>query len=87
MAVFLIVSEKTNPTLGTRIAEVYPDDLYKVGEDQWLVASDKPSKDVAESLKIHEGEFGRVVVFKVDSYYGWHSKSLWEWLALKSATK
>lgn len=82
MPTFLIFSEKKHEALGDKIREIYPDDHYDLGAGKWLIEAEKTTKDVAEEIGIRGGAFGRAVVFKVDTFSGFHSKSLWEWLSL-----
>jgi hypothetical protein len=85
MHVFAVLSAVPNPALGSKIAETYPDNHLQVSPSQWLVAANKVTTEVSTSLGILEGTFGNVMVLKIDNYYGWHSKGVWEWLQLKAA--
>ena len=82
MPVFLIVSEKDSPDLHAEIERVFPDKSFALSGDQWLVDAEETTKDMHKELGIGEGRYGRVVVFKIDGYSGYHRKSLWEWLQL-----
>ena len=83
MAIFVVISESASEQLFNTIAHTYPGNFYKIGSDQWLIAAHKRTKDVADSLNISVGAVGRAAVFKMDGYFGWHDKRLWEWLELK----
>ena len=82
MPVFLIVSEKNNPDLQAKIAEAFPDEVFVLSRNHWLVDAKETTSDMKKELDISEGRFGRVAIFKIDSYSGYHKKSLWEWLQL-----
>ena len=82
MPVFLIVSEENNPTLDDKVREMFPEKYYVLSGNQWLVDAEETTSDMSKELEISEGNFGRVTVFKIDGYTGYHKKSLWEWLAL-----
>ena len=83
MTVFLIVSDDDNPDLAGRIAEVFPEDNhYVLSNNQWLVDASKTTDEVAKSLDVIGGNFGKVVVFSVTGHSGYHKQSLWEWMQL-----
>jgi len=84
MSIFVINAQNANPQLAAAIAQAYPDNFFTLAPDQWLVATDALTKDIADKLNITGGTQGRVAVFKIETYYGWHEKNLWEWLDLKS---
>lgn len=86
MAIFVVLSDNANAELGRKIAEIYPENHYQITTNQWLISADKIVKEVVESLGA-PGAFGRIVVFKVDTYFGYHATSLWEWLTLKTPSK
>lgn len=37
-------------------------------------------KDMYETLAIQDGEFGKLVIVRFDSYWGFHDADLWAWL-------
>ena len=85
MAIFLVGSQNKNNQLSDVIKREYPDNFFEISSEQWLVSSDSLTKEVSDKLGITGGGHGRTVVFKIDVYYyGWHDKSLWEWLDLKN---
>jgi hypothetical protein len=84
MTVFLVLSDKPNPALERKIAEIYPQAHYQLGDRQWAIAADKKtSAEVMVELGIKDGALGRAVVFRTAGAAGWFMKSLWEWLAVK----
>lgn len=83
MTVFLIVSDDDNSDLAGRIAEEFPkDDHYVLSNNLWLVDASKTTGEVAKSLDVIDGKFGKVVVFSVSGHSGYHKQSLWEWMQL-----
>jgi hypothetical protein len=57
---------------------------YKFGPGQYVVNAVGPTaQSIANEIAPH-GEVGYFVVFSVAGYWGWHDKSLWEWLTLNS---
>ena len=82
-SIFVLLSEKPNPQLGLQVLSVFTGDHYPINDTQWLISGNMLSKDVLEKLGASKGEYGLVAVFKVENYFGWHNKNMWEWLALK----
>lgn len=84
MAIFLVAADTPNLDLKNRIREQYPNDYFEINPSLWLISADKVTRQLADELGIPGGSLGRAVVFLVDSYNGWHKKSLWEWVKLKN---
>ena len=82
MPVFAVLAGGDNPELGKRIADKFKDNHYSVFPGQWLVDANETVKSMADELTLSAGDVGRVLVLKVDSYYGYHDKDLWDWLEL-----
>ena len=60
----------------------FPDTWRDIGNDCYLVASSKPmiTQDISTSAQITAGAAGAYLITKLDPYYGWASKSIWEWV-------
>ena len=84
MPTFLITSDQPSPSLEEKIKEMHPEHYYVMGGNIWLVDAEQTTEDLAASLGIRSGKFGKAAVFKVDGYSGFHKKDLWEWLTLPS---
>ena len=85
MAIFVVLADKPNKELATKIAKEFPSDHYVLNDSQWLVSADAIARSVAEQLGIRSGKFGRAIVLPTSSSgSGWHSKTLWEWLGQKA---
>jgi hypothetical protein len=84
MAIFVVVSQNQNQKLSEAITQAYPDNFFTLAPDQWIISTDALTKEVADKLNITGGDQGRVAVFKIETYYGWHDKNVWEWLELKN---
>ncbi len=41
--------------------------------------------ELGAALNFNNGQFGRVMIMAVNSYYGWHDREMWSWIALKAA--
>ena len=84
MAVFAVLADKANISLGSKIKELYPKDFYEISTAQWLVATDTTARSVADRLSIREGAFNRAIVAPLSGMpSGWQSKSMWDWLREK----
>lgn len=80
MAVFLISAEKNNPALDARIKARFPEKHFKLTDNTWMISSELLTRQVSDELAITGGSSGQAGVFRVDNYFGWHRKDLWEWL-------
>ena len=65
-----------------RLKANWPDRWKDAGNNCFVVASDKPlvTKEISDLAGISDGNGGKYVVTKLDNYYGWADKSLWEWI-------
>ena len=86
MAAFAIISQVPNPALQARIMETYPNAFHVVSPSiAWLVAANGvTTQEVSTALTIMPGGIDGAIVLKIDSYYGFASKAVWEWLAVKA---
>ena len=85
MAIFLVLADDAGRGLGGVIARKFPNDHKAISQGQWAVAADMTAQSLCEHLGASDGEFGRILVSPITSYYGWHSNDLWDWLKLKKA--
>lgn len=60
----------------------FPDRWRDIGNDCYLVATTKPmvTEDVSVLAGIKDGQAGTYIVTKMDPYYGWANKTIWEWV-------
>lgn len=83
MATFLVASEEDRPDLEAKIAEEFGEEHYVLRKgSQWIVEAEMTTPEVTDALDIRDGTYGRAVVFATSNYFGWHYRSLWEWLEL-----
>lgn len=57
-------------------------------ESTWIVSTDHTAREVDERLRLFLGQKDNLLVveFKKDaSYWGWLSKTFWEWLKVRLA--
>jgi len=85
MAIYVILSQEPNPTIEDRIKNLFPEDYYLLSDRQWLVSSNKIAKSISDEIGISNGEHGNVVVFWITGYFGWWTRTVWEWMRLKEA--
>ncbi len=83
MAIYVILSLEENPSLEERIKHDFPEDFYRLSDREWLVSSNKIAKAISDDLEISEGKFGQIIIFWVSGYFGWWSRTVWEWIKLK----
>lgn len=88
MAIYLLtkVQEPLNEGQKLSIEEgltrVVPDRWREVGNGSYLAFTDKPLtiQDFSLSLGLATGSCGAYLVTEVDSYYGWASRAIWDWI-------
>ncbi|ELC0798990.1 TPA: hypothetical protein MJE31_26925 [Klebsiella pneumoniae] len=86
MTTFAVISDQDNEKLLSRIGEIFPsEDVIKVDSRLILVSSEEDAVAKQITVKIESNgvrlkEYGRVVVFSITSYQGYHYKKMWEWL-------
>lgn len=81
MAVFAVHLSGDDPVeQAETLRSVYPGDAhYQVSDRFYLVRTDSISRTVAATIRLESGRSG--AVFKLnDSYFGWESRAMWEWL-------
>jgi hypothetical protein len=77
----------SNPTVvAEAIRTRFPNDHYALGNNEWLVASNGvTSKEIGDVLGISDGRNGYGIVVAMNSYWGWATNNIWEWVSLKKA--
>lgn len=85
MTVYVVITPDSSTALSAKIADVYPNDHYRINDSQWLISADKLPHLIAADLDAAVGEFGQIGIFGVSGYYGWHSRTIWDWLKLKES--
>lgn len=86
MAAFAIVSTVPNEALGAEIATAYETTHLVLSNSTWLIAdTGRTSQEVSEHLKIKAGGFSNVLVLRIETYFGFASPAIWEWLKVKGA--
>ena len=86
MAIYAAISSGENSALETAITREFGQSFYKVAAGQYLISAKKTTtKAVADKLGILGGGLGKVILFRVLNYKGWHSKDIWEWLTSQNS--
>jgi hypothetical protein len=87
MALYAIIAppgpedSPTNIALAAAIQTEFPGNFYKIADGQFLVVVDKlTTNQIVEKLNFREGKLGRALVARIETYNGWHSRDLWEWI-------
>lgn len=88
MAIFAVLADEPHPELGAKIISMFPgDQSLRLSDCQWLISAPLISQALADQLDVKSGVYGRVLVLLATaSGSGWHSKSVWEWLTLKTGS-
>jgi hypothetical protein len=85
MAAFVVISLIPNAPLGAKIVSVYPTAHLPLTPMVWLVSDvGVTTKDVCDKIDIKADGFASAVVVKVESYFGFASPHVWEWLKTKT---
>jgi hypothetical protein len=83
MAAFAIMAPADNFILPGIIANKFPNH-YTLGAGQWVIAeTGVTAQQVAEKIGA-KGDAGKFVVFSTAGFFGYHDKTLWEWLTINS---
>ncbi len=89
MSVFLVLTsddgEHLTDIITSKISEV---DRFNVDEKTWLVSSPDnvvTPKELSDYFDLSDGKVGTVLITLVTSYYGYHSRQMWDWLNVKRA--
>ncbi len=82
MAAFMVVSLVLNPALNVSVTAAYPgSSALALSSTAWLVSDTGiTTKDVCDKLNIKEGGISSAMAVKVESYFGFASPNIWEWL-------
>lgn len=85
MTVYAVVASAPSPTLSAAIEAQYPgDNKFVLGPELWLISSAAPklTQTISQELGVTSGGVGvSAVIFQVSGpAWGWHNKSLWDWL-------
>jgi hypothetical protein len=91
MSVFVVLSRQSNPKLEAEIKAKFPNDYYKLSNNEWLLCGGGTSIDISRILGIADanadkdkgGDKGLAVVFAISSYYGFETADLWDWVKVK----
>jgi hypothetical protein len=84
MSAFLVAGQPHTTSLTAKVAEVYPTANLQFAENVWLVAdSAVTAQEVSEKLNIKPGGISGAIVVRIENYYGFASKNIWEWLTVK----
>lgn len=80
------VGEVQNATakakLEENLTEHYDSKWRRLDHGSYLVAVDEPTltREVSDNTGISDGEVGSYIVTKLDPFFGWADKEIWEWI-------
>jgi len=86
MAIFAVVLNEPNEELMARVKEAFVEPAhFQLTDHIAFVRSPLVSAQVAEKIGMRKGdsqiEDATGIVLRVESYSGWNSPALWEWLS------
>ncbi len=82
MAVFAVIAPSLDPRLEESVKAKFPEgDFYKISPQQFMVFSPtSTTQQISETISAPGGNVGRVLIMRLTTYAGWHTKDLWEWI-------
>jgi hypothetical protein len=84
MSIFVIISQEKNINLENSIKENFPDNYYKVHDNQWLISTTGTAKEVSVKIGIEDKEKKlNGIIFAISGYWGRAANDIWEWIASK----
>ena len=66
----------------SNLRERYGDAWRYLGLDSYLVAEQEPilTRELSDKIGVSGGDVGNYIVTKLDPYFGWGHKEVWEWI-------
>ena len=84
MALFLVATKDAHDALHRELLEQFPDDVLRIADNQWFVATKMTTKALGERIDPGEGgKWGEWVLVKFGNYIGWNDLDTWDWVELK----
>lgn len=84
MAIFLVVPTTSSPALEPHLRALQDSEKIKfqqLPKGEFFVSYKGASQELSDLLGISDGSKGAGVVASINSYYGYASNNLWEWLS------
>lgn len=83
MSIFVLIpTEKGVPVWKDVARQRFGNKCYELPNGEMLVSYDGTSLQLATDLGIGDGTNGAGLVFSVNSYWGFASRSIWEWIGV-----
>ena len=69
-------------TIRSNLGKHYGDAWRHLGLDSYLVAEQETilTREVSEKIGISGGGVGNYIVTRLDPFFGWDNKEIWEWI-------
>jgi hypothetical protein len=87
MSLFVVVASSDAEKTGAKLKDKFePKDMHKADDNTWFVSAPESivtPKELFDFLGLADGGAGRVLVFMLTSYYGYHFEDTWNWLTAK----
>ena len=84
MTTFAIISPTANQPLGAAIRTLFSRNL-EFSPGQFVISVPAMTAQQVSNLLGADGKVGKFVVFSVFAHWGYHDKSLWEWLTVNGS--
>ncbi len=82
---FAIMSVTENPALNMAVEREFPGASLKLAPNTWLVAArGLTTREVSEKVGVMPEGISGVVVVKIEGYFGFAPRNIWEWLKVKT---
>lgn len=83
MPVFVVIpTDEGKPEWADKAKEHFGNKCFELPRGEFLVSYDGTSNQLSDALGISSGESGSGIVIGLNSYWGFSSKHLWEWLQI-----
>ncbi|HGM6897102.1 hypothetical protein I5K96_07950 [Serratia marcescens] len=87
MSLFVVVASSDAEKAEAKLKEKFePQNLHEADNNTWFVSAPESivtPKELFDHLEFADGAAGRVLIFMLTSYYGYHFEDTWNWLTAK----
>jgi hypothetical protein len=83
MSVLAVIAPQADPRLTAAVEANFGNgNHFQFAPGQYVVYTPTlTTQQVSQLLGVPNGGIGRVVIFSIANYGGWHVRDLWEWIA------
>ena len=86
MTIFAVFRVSDSPKMEAAIQAAFPEDYYKLQDDEWLVSAIGTAREIAIKLKVsgESADTGSALIFSMANYYGRAPTEIWDWINAKA---